>query len=392
MHRAVIHLNIADFAAAVEQMANTHLKNRPVIIAPQSAHRAVVYDMSDDAFQAGVRKGMALQRAQRLCKEACVRPPRLERYEQVMRTVAEFTRPFSPLVECGAADGHVFLDITGTRRLLGPPVDVAWRLHRRVQRELGFDPIWSVAPNKLLAKVATRLAKPRGEYIVAAGEETRVLAPLPLHVIPGIERDELARLAEFGLTEVSQMTALNLGQLRVLAGNRADFVYTAVRGIDASPVRPAGQRAPAVSVGHAFDEDTNDAAEVEGVLYGLVEKAGKDLRQQLLATADLALLIDYSDGLRSSRRKKACPPTANDMRLFELARQVLYLAWWRRVRIRHIRLICERLVFPPAQQLDLFAPRDVQEQRRTRLVAALDAVRQRFGDRALRIGRTLAWQ
>jgi DNA polymerase IV len=141
-----------------------------------------------------------------------------------------------------------------------------------------------------------------------------------------------------------------------------------------------------------FGNDTNDIAKVESILYGLVEIAGKQLRRRRLATKQLALLIDYSDGLRCIRQKKANPATANDMALFDLARQVLDLAWFRRVRIRHIRMICDRLIFPPAQQLEIFSQGFEKNRRRISLMEAIDSIRNRFGDNAVRVGKTFACQ
>jgi len=271
-------------------------------------------------------------------------------------------------------------------------MDVAWRLRKQMRKDLGLDPIWSVAPNKLVAKVATRLVKPTGEYIVAAGEEENFLAPLPVYLIPGIEKDDLVRLAEFNFTKVSQVAALSLKQLRVLFGNRSKFLYDTVRGTDFSPVLPAGKSAPKILLDHEFGDDTNDITKVESVLYRLVEKSGNQLRYRRLAARRLALVIDYADGLRCIRQKKADPATANDMALFDLARQVLGLAWFRRVRIRHMRLICDGLIFPPAHQLEIFPQRFEKNRRRTCLMEAIDSIRSRFGDHSIQVGRTLAWQ
>jgi DNA polymerase IV len=116
------------------------------------------------------------------------------------------------------------------------------------------------------------------------------------------------------------------------------FIYETVRGIDFSPVLPVETNPPRVLLDHVFGDDTNDVAKVESILYRLVEIAGKRLRNHRLAARQLALLIDYSDGLRCIRQKKADPATANDMALFDLAREVLDLAWFRRVRIRHMRV------------------------------------------------------
>ena len=173
--RSIIHLNVADFAVAVERVVDRRLRDRPVIVAPEGAARATVYDMSDEAYQEGVRKGMALHRARRYCRDAIVLSPRTDHYERAMTRLVKHTLPYSPLVEMTDCQGHLFLDATGTSRLFGPPPDVAWRLRKAVRKDMGFDPIWSVAPNKLMAKVATRIVKPLGEYIVGAGDETMVL-------------------------------------------------------------------------------------------------------------------------------------------------------------------------------------------------------------------------
>ena len=388
MNRSIIHLNVADFAVAVERAVDRRLNERPVIIAPEGAVRAAVYDMSNEAYLAGIRKGMALQRAVRLCKNVCILPPHPHRYEQAMRDVFARALPYSPLIETGEDDGHLFMDATGTGRLFGPPRDVAWRLRRQIKSDLGLDPIWSVAPNKLVAKVATRLVKPDGEYIVPAGEEKALLAPLPIRLVPGIERDDLLRLREFNLTHAFQVAALSLEQLEIPFATRARLLYEAVRGIDPSPVLPVGQKPPQVIADHEFGTDTNDVHTLESVLYRLVEQAGIRLRRHRRAARRIAIVLDYSDGMRRARQAAARPATANDLTLFEVARRALHLAWIRRVRIQHLRLICDRLVFPPAQ-LALFAADRKADQKRSELVSAIDSVRQRFGPESIRMGRVL---
>ena len=388
-NRSIIHLNVADFAVAVERAVDHRLRERPVIIAPEGAVRAAVYDMSNEAYLVGIRKGMALQRAVRLCRDVRILPPHPHRYEQAMRDVLKRALPYSPLIETGEDDGHLFMDATGTGRLFGPPRDVAWRLRRQIKTDLGLDPIWSVAPNKLVAKVATRLVKPDGEYLVAAGEEKSLLAPLPVYLIPGIERDDLLRLREFNLTHAFQVAALSLEQLEIPFAARARLFYEAVRGIDPSPVLPLGQKPPQVIADHEFGTDTNDEHTLQSHLYRLVEHVGARLRKRRRAARRIAIVLDYSDGMRRARQVAARPATANDLILFELARRALQLAWMRRVRIRHLRLICDRLIFPPAQ-LELFAADQKADEKRSGLISAIDTVRQRFGHEAVRFGRTLA--
>jgi DNA polymerase-4 len=389
MERSIIHLNVADFAVAVERALDPRLQDRPVVIAPEGAVRAAVYDMSEEAYRNGIRKGMALRRALRRCRDIRVLPPHPDRYEQAMHGLLRQALPYSPLIETGEGDGHLFIDVTGTSRLLGPPVDVAWRLRRQVSKDLGLNPVWSLGPNKLIAKVATRLVKPDGEYIVAAGEESPFLAPLPIHLVPGIERDELLRFRELNLTRVSQAAGLTLEQLQVPFGKQAMLLYEAIRGIDPSPVLPVGHKPPRLIADREFGTDTNDPAVLQGALYRLVETHGRNLRRRRRAARRVAVLLDYTDGVRCARQTTVRPASANDQKLFAAAQRALRTAWTRRVRVRHLRLICDRLIYPPAQ-LELFADDEKIDDKSTGLTAAIDTIRQRFGHEAVQFGRTLA--
>jgi len=388
MDRNIIHLNIADFAVAVERRLDRRLTGRPVIIAPEGAMRAAVFDMSEEAYQAGVRKGMALRRALRLCRDAAVLPPYPARYEQAMADLIRQALPYSPLIEPGDGDGHLFVDVTGTSRLFGPSPDVAWRLRCQARKELELDPIWSLAANKLVAKVASRLVKPQGEYIVASGDEEALLAPLPVWLVPGIEGPDLGRLRDLNLTRVHQVTALALPHLRTILGTRADFAAKALRGVDTAPVTAVGRRPPRITLDHSFGSDTNTTQTVEDRLYAMVEQAGRRLRQQQRATRRIAIALSYSDGRRRARQLRLDPATANDLALFPVARRALHLAWTRRVRLRHLCLTCDQLVFPPAQ-LPLFDAEQRIMTRQTNLIAAMDRIRERFGGEAVAMARAV---
>ncbi|MDZ7833389.1 MAG: hypothetical protein U5L07_16720 [Desulfobacterales bacterium] len=374
---------------AVERLVDGGLKDRPVVIAPEGAARAVVHDMSEESYQAGIRKGMPLKRARRICRDARILPPHPDRYERAMRELFREVLPYSPLIEPGEIDGHLFIDVTGTSRLLGPSVDVAWRMYRGIRDRLGLSPIWSVAPNKLISKVATRLVKPIGEYIVGEGEERALLSPLPLSLIPGIESADLFRLKEFNLFHVKQVADLAKDQLAVPFGKRADFIYESVRGIDPSPVLPAGREPPKIKASHEFGNDTNDVATVERAVYLLAETIGARLRKRRKAARSLVITIDYADGLRCFRQLAVTPPSANDITLFETAQSLLYKAWIRRVRLRHVRLTCPKPVHPQAQ-MDLFSEAPAVKEKREAVIGAMDDIRERFGKEAINIGRMLA--
>ncbi len=389
MERSIIHINVADFAVAVERVLDRRLNGRPVIIAPQRAARAAVYDMSEEAFQAGIRKHMPLSRALRRCRDAWVLPPRPGCYGQAMARMVQSALPCSPLIEAGDGDGHLFVDVTGSSRLLGPPVDVAWRLGRRIRQDLDLAPIWSVATSKLVAKTASRLVKPLGEYIVEPGDEADFLAPLPLFLVPGIESGDLARLGDFNITRVFQATTLTIGQMQTLFGKRGVFLRERLCGIDPSPVRPVHQPPPRVVEYREFGDDTNDGPQIVRNLYRLVERAGRQLRRQVLAARRIGMVLEHTDGVRRIRQAAVKPATANDLALFAHARRALDLAWIRRVRLRRMTLICDRLIYPPAQRL-LFTAERHSVERQDRLVTTMDRIRHRFGIDALAMGRTLA--
>jgi DNA polymerase IV len=296
-------------------------------------------------------------------------------------------QPFSPLVEAEEASGHLFMDLTGTKRLWGPPQDVAWRIRRAVRKELGLDPIWGLAANKLMAKVATRVVKPDGEHMVEPGQEMEFLLPLPLYLLPGLERADLLLLREYHLQKVGQALPWRLEQLAVLFGPRAGQVHAILRGQDESPVLPLGQRPPVVRLEQEFASDTNSVEQLETTLRYLTQRAGAALRGQGRVARRLILSLDYSDGQRVVRQRSLAPGTANDFILLDLARAALASAWTRRVRVRFLRLVCDRLAFPLAQmELPLLAD-EQSPQRQERLLAALDHIRARHGLDKIQLGR-----
>ncbi len=373
---------------AVERLVDRGLRERPVILAPERAARAVVYDMSDEAYQSGVRKGMPLRRARRYCKDAVVLPPLYDRYERATRQLLKHAFLYSPLIEVTDHKGHLFIDVTGTKRLFGCPPDVAWRIRNSMRADMGFDPVWSVAPNKLVAKVATRMVKPAGEYIVGAGEEENFIKPFPLSLVPGVEKEDVDLFHRFNMTRAGQVARLSVDQLYAVFGKRSRHIYDAVRGIDPSPVYPVGNKPPVASAGHRFGNDSNDREIVESVLFQLTERVGADLRKRHLAARRIRMVLDYSDGCRIVRQAVVSPAGANDFCLFPVAKKALERAWTRRVRIRHMRLIGDRLTGCPAQ-MELFPEDEENRRKKDNLISAIDRIRRRFGDTSIRPGKCL---
>lgn len=377
MERTVLHINIADFSVAVERLLDNSLQGKALIIA-ESSPRAVVHDMSDEAYGDGVRKGMLLSRARHRCCKALVLPPRPQQYRRALSRCLEHALQYTPLAEGSRGNGHLYLDVTGTHRLFGPPPDIGWRLRNTLRRDLGFDPIWSVAPNKMVAKVASRLVKPRGEYIVAGGEEAQFLAPLPLHLLPGIPTVDMNRLRQVNIHKICQAVSLSAQELSVLCGHRAHFLYQAVRGIDSSPVHPVTIPGQEYTQQHTFTPDTNQETAVRAALATLMQQAGHGLRRRHLGCRQISVHLFYTDGVSVSRQAVAQEPVDDDPALEHLACTALYRAWHRRVRLRHISLACSRLQ-RPVQQLSLLQAINAGQRKNSRLSAACDAIRDRHG-------------
>ena len=325
-----------------------------------------------------------MYRAVRLCPDAVVLPPRFDLYRKAMASFANEARSYSPVLEYGAEDGHLYLDITGTHRLFGTPPDVGWRLHRQIRSKLEIDPIWSLAGSKLVSKIGSRLVKPVGEYIVADGEEQGFLAPLPLHLLPGLSSGERQRLGQFNIGRIGELAALSRMQLEGVFGRRGEALFELSRGIDDSAVRPEEERPPRVVREHIFSDDCADRTVLKGVVGALAAQLGMELRATRRQARRVGLQLGYTDGTTVSRQASVRKGVADDDSLQRLALTALERSLTRRTRVRSCRLIGDRL-HGRSPQLNLFDD-TATDRKKEQLLAAMDRIRQRFGREAIRMG------
>ena len=378
---------MADFAVSVERVVDITLRDRPIIIAPLQAARAQVYDMSEEAYSEGVHKGMALRHATKICRGAKLLPPRSGLYQKAMGKFLKEVQGYSPLIENGFDDGHFFVDVTGTHRLHGPAPDIGIRIRRHVKKQLGINPIWTLGSNKLVSKVASRLVKPVGEYIVNPGEEALFLAPLSIALLPGVTRQELQKLLEFQLTTIGSLAGLSQQQLMVPFGSRCDYLHKVSRGIDETGINVPNTTMQTVDYESSFADDTNDRQEVEGAVIDMVGKAAHFLRAKGQVARRVGVWLRYSDGSHVVRQASDRAGSNSNFVLQRLAFAALKRAWLRRTRIRSCRFVCDRLQ-KQSPQLLLFPDKSIQEMQQEKLLGAMDTIRNRFGHNVIRMGHS----
>ncbi len=386
--RSVIHINITNFSVEVERVCDSTLRGRAVIVAPLASSRSLVYDMSKEAYAEGVRKGMALGRARGLCRKAVMVTPRFDMYGRAVRAIFEKVLDFSPLVEMPDNNGHVFVDVTGCRRLMGSPADIASQISKRLHNELRLHPSWAVAPNKLVAKVAVRMVNPVGECIVAAGEEASFLAPLSIHLLPGLLAADLVSLREFHLGQIGQAAQLSKAQLAVLVGGRAKCIYEAVRGVDHSLVKPVQRSECVAQYEQIFATPVNERKRLERTIFQLAAQAGRQLRSRQLAVRRVGVFLEYKDGVQIVRQASDKLGCCYDTQIFALAQTAFTLAWRRPVGITRLVVRLDRFTKPSCQH-SLFAEVEKRGQRQKRLFDALDTVRMRCGEKSIAFGKGL---
>jgi DNA polymerase IV len=378
--RWILHCDLDAFFASAEVLRRPELRGRPVIVGGQPAGRGVVSSATYAARARGVHSAMPLARAQRLCPDAIFLPGDFAYYGDLARRFRAILRDTSPVVEIASID-EAYLDATGLCRAPGPPRDLAAGIKQRLRDDVGLTVSIGVAPNKTVAKIAADFHKPDGLTVVPRGQEAAFLAPLPAGVLPGIGPKARERLAAAGLRRVGDLAAAPPAVLQVIFGARwAAGIAARAQGRDDRPLEPD---TPAKSLGHerTFATDVADIAVLRRAIRDLVDRTARQLRRASLGGRVVTLKLRHADFQQLTRQRalRGATELAEPIRVTAeaLLDDALAATGW-----RHIRLLGVRVsgLGPLAHQLDLF---DQQPERQRRLAAALDHLRDRFGDDAI---------
>jgi DNA polymerase IV len=382
MDRAILYVNPLTFPISVERRVTARLAGRPVALAPGGTDRAIVWSASPEAALAGVAAGMPIYQALRRCPDLVLLPPRLGLYRRAARALERILQPFVPVIEPHTL-GHAYGDLTGTRKLFGPALDVAATIRREIWGRLGLPVTVGLAGNKVVSEVAAHVLKPEPVVDVRPGEEPAFLAPHPLAALPGADPRVREQLARYNVTRIGALAALARVQVESAMGRRGAVLHACANGIDPRPVRPPARR-ETLRAERTFDTQTNDREALAAMLRELAERLGRALRGS--ATADsLTLRVRYADHRDAEGTETLEPATDLDV---ELAAAAWRLAG--RVVTRRIALTAAGLVATLGAghdvQLSLFDPRPAALRRRD-LNDALDRVRRRYGTASIRYAR-----
>ena len=206
--RTIFHVDMDAFFVSVEELFDPSLKGKPVVVGGQRDERGVVSAASYAARKFGVHSAMPLRTAAKLCPKAIFVNGHPERYREYSAKVHEMLGHFSPLVEMASVD-EAYLDMTGTERLHGRPLQAAQRLHDSMKSNTHLNCSIGIGTSRLIAKVSSAKAKPNGVFWVLPGREAKFLAPLAVGDIPGVGKVMEEKLHAIGIQKIGDLAKLD---------------------------------------------------------------------------------------------------------------------------------------------------------------------------------------
>jgi DNA polymerase-4 len=329
----VAHLDLDSFFVAVERRRRPELIGRPVVIGGRPGGRGMVAAASREARRCGIRVGMPLAQASVRCPDGVFLDGAFDAYFAASLQVDALLRRESPEIEWQSID-EVFVGLSS--------LEILERIQEGV-RALGFDASCGVARSKLVARIASRLGRPRGVVHVLDGYEARFLSPLKIEMLPGIDAALASRLRAAGIRRLGQVAKLSESQLSLLAGRAGTALARHAAGIDASRIRRTAAP-PARIEEHALAAPSADAATIQAALRAEAERVGRELRSRGVFARTLTLRLRFADGRLDSRTLAMTEATALDDALLAGAMELLPRLWTEDRLVRALGISCAGLL------------------------------------------------
>ncbi|MBN2371986.1 MAG: DNA polymerase IV [Vicinamibacteria bacterium] len=374
--RAILHVDMDAFFAAVEQRDRPELRGQPVVIGADpkgGSGRGVVSTASYEARRFGVGSAMPISKAYRLCPSGVFLPVDMEKYARVSDEIMGVLRRYTDLVEPVSID-EAFLDVTGRRRALGPGQAIAASIKKALRDETSLTASIGVASSKLVAKIASDLEKPDGLVVVAPGSEAEFLSPLPVRRLWGVGPKTEESLLKIGIRTIGDLARQDRARLERRLGSHGQDLRSLAQGIDDRPVQPESSAPKSLGQEHTFERDTDDIETLRVKLIELCDEVGRRLREHSLAGRTITLKYRNETFQTRTRAETIADPADTGEAIFTVAWR-LFRAVHGRGRVRLLGVSASG--FGSHGQLQLF-PADSSS-----IEHARDAVRRRFGDGAL---------
>ena len=381
---SIAHMDCDAFYASVEKRDDPTLRDQPVIIG--GGKRGVVSTACYIARIRGVRSAMPMFQALKLCPEAVVVKPRMQRYVEVSRAIRGMMEEMTPAIEPLSLD-EAFLDLTGTQRLHGaPPAVLLARLVKRMEAELGITGSIGLSHNKFLAKIASDLDKPRGFAVIGQAETQAFLREQSVRLIWGVGAAGQEALDRAGIRTIADLLRWDRKELIARFGQMGERLWHLARGEDN---RRVSRDSPVKSISKetTFFEDTADRELLDGHLWRLAEQVSDRAKAKELAGGTVVLKLRRASFSLLSRRQTLREPTQMADRIYRTARELLDHVE-EPGPFRLIGVGISDLV--PAARADMTGDLlDPEAARRAKAERATDAIRQKFGSDAIVKGRSL---
>jgi len=382
---AILHIDMDAFFVSVELLSRPDLRSRPVVVGGQRDQRGVVSSASYEARRFGIHSAMPLRTAAKLCPQAVFLDGHHDLYGRWSDRVAEILAKFSPTVEMASID-EAYLDLSGTERLHGPPLAAAHKLLREITSTTSLPCSGGLGATRLVAKVASDQAKPRGLVWVPQGSEAAFLAPLSVRRIPGIGRVTEAALKGLGIETVGQLQHLALDRLEEIFGRWGTALFRKAHGIDSYEFFVDAEP-KSLSHNQTFGKDTNNRSVLESTLSYLCQKASKRLRDAGLHSRTVTLTLRYADFTTITRSHTLKEPSDLDGEFLKAIRELFARAWDGSTMLRLVGVDLSSFS-AGSGQLELLDPG--RREKLERLARATDKLRDRFGFSKVQLGGSLS--
>jgi DNA polymerase-4 len=383
VNRRILHIDLDAFFVSVEQALAPKLRGKPVIVGGRPDRRGVVASASYEARVFGIRAGMSLSQAYRLCPQAIFLQGSFSGYREASEKFMTILADFSPDLEPGGLD-EAYLDITGCE-LFGTPFQLAATIKSRIKKELELIASVGIASCKVVAKIASDFGKPDGLIEVAEGEEKDFLAPLPVASLPGVGKKTEESLKAMSIKTIGQLAGLPLEMMKNRFGSFGLMLHHHANCIDNRQIESPG-RAKSISRETTFAEDTSDRTFLQSMLHYLCERVGAELRQETKNARTITLKLRYSDFVTITRSFSTKTAVDADEVIFAGAVKLLERTLAaNRKPVRLIGVGVSNLV-TYGKQLNML---DFNPRRLEHLDKAIDRIRNKYGFTAIQTGRTL---